>query len=178
MNVDPSKAVSNGTVASSSSSNSHRTCLANGGSPERSYNSLSNDFSFPSGGIPSLRLPVVVVLNPLYWYNFWKVFPLHFYISLFVIVYVVCSWLSLCVMLFGMFEPHVVWPWNSFYRWPATRLVWLPDVEGCMLMLMIIISIPFQIIGMLFSGDTLPFVLMYINSSCFFAWLKLRGLGT
>ncbi|XP_030457544.1 serine/threonine protein phosphatase 2A 55 kDa regulatory subunit B beta isoform isoform X5 [Syzygium oleosum] len=59
MNVDPSKAVSNGTVASSSSSNSHRTCLANGGSPERSYDSLSNDFSFPPGGIPSLRLPVV-----------------------------------------------------------------------------------------------------------------------
>ncbi|CBI35975.3 unnamed protein product, partial [Vitis vinifera] len=39
MNLDPSKAVGNG---------------------NRSYSYLSNDFSFPPGGIPSLRLPTVV----------------------------------------------------------------------------------------------------------------------
>ncbi|XP_020548324.1 serine/threonine protein phosphatase 2A 55 kDa regulatory subunit B beta isoform isoform X1 [Sesamum indicum] len=55
MNVDPSKAAGNGSVASSSVSSSSKQCLANGG-----YNCLSNDLSFPPGGIPSLRLPVVV----------------------------------------------------------------------------------------------------------------------
>ncbi|KAL2243258.1 serine/threonine protein phosphatase 2A 55 kDa regulatory subunit B beta isoform isoform X2 [Sesamum indicum] len=54
MNVDPSKAAGNGSVASSSVSSSSKQCLANGG-----YNCLSNDLSFPPGGIPSLRLPVV-----------------------------------------------------------------------------------------------------------------------
>ncbi|OMO66360.1 Protein phosphatase 2A, regulatory subunit PR55 [Corchorus olitorius] len=62
MNLDPSKAVGNGSIASSSNSTSPKRCLANGGSPDRSYNYLGNDFSFPTGGIPSLRLPVVVVL--------------------------------------------------------------------------------------------------------------------
>nr|KJB70308.1 hypothetical protein B456_011G067400 [Gossypium raimondii] len=52
MNLDPPKAVGNGCVASSSNSNSPTPCLANGGSPD-------NDFSFPPGGLPSLRLPVV-----------------------------------------------------------------------------------------------------------------------
>ncbi|XP_054780630.1 serine/threonine protein phosphatase 2A 55 kDa regulatory subunit B beta isoform-like isoform X1 [Prosopis cineraria] len=60
MNVDPSKAMGNGCVASSSNSNNPRTYLANGGSLDNSCNHLSDDFSFPSGGIPSLRLPVVV----------------------------------------------------------------------------------------------------------------------
>ncbi|RVX17084.1 Serine/threonine protein phosphatase 2A 55 kDa regulatory subunit B beta isoform [Vitis vinifera] len=59
MNLDPSKAVGNGSVASSSNSTSPKPYLANGGSPDRSYSYLSNDFSFPPGGIPSLRLPTV-----------------------------------------------------------------------------------------------------------------------
>ena len=62
MNLDPSKAVGNGSIASSSTSSSPKPCLANGGSPDRSYNHLGNDFSFPPGGLPSLCLPVVVVL--------------------------------------------------------------------------------------------------------------------
>ncbi|KAH9664837.1 serine/threonine protein phosphatase 2A 55 kDa regulatory subunit B beta isoform [Citrus sinensis] len=52
MNVDPSKAVGNGNVASSSNNVSPKPYLANGGSP-------SKEFSFPPGGIPSLRLPTV-----------------------------------------------------------------------------------------------------------------------
>ncbi|MED6193054.1 Serine/threonine protein phosphatase 2A 55 kDa regulatory subunit B beta isoform [Stylosanthes scabra] len=56
MNVDPSKALGNGSIGSSSSS---RAYLANGGAPDRSHNNLSNDLSFPPGGIPSLKLPVV-----------------------------------------------------------------------------------------------------------------------
>ncbi|KAJ9179306.1 hypothetical protein P3X46_011114 [Hevea brasiliensis] len=59
MNVDPSKAVGNGSVASSSNSNSTKSYLANGGWPEKSYGYPSNDFTFPPGGIPSLHLPVV-----------------------------------------------------------------------------------------------------------------------
>ncbi|KAF7814164.1 serine/threonine protein phosphatase 2A 55 kDa regulatory subunit B beta isoform isoform X2 [Senna tora] len=62
MNVDPLKAMGNGcvgSVASSSNSSSSRPYLANGGSADKSYSYLSNDFSFPPGGIPSLRLPVV-----------------------------------------------------------------------------------------------------------------------
>ncbi|XP_054783806.1 serine/threonine protein phosphatase 2A 55 kDa regulatory subunit B beta isoform isoform X1 [Prosopis cineraria] len=63
MNVDPSKAMANGcigSIASSSDSSSPRPYLANGGSPDKSYCYLTSDFSFPPGGIPSLRLPVVV----------------------------------------------------------------------------------------------------------------------
>lgn len=59
MNVDPSKAVGNGTVGTSSNS-STKQYVANGGYLDRSYNYLNNDFSFPPGGIPSLHLPVVV----------------------------------------------------------------------------------------------------------------------
>ncbi|KAK9025155.1 hypothetical protein V6N11_065051 [Hibiscus sabdariffa] len=55
MNLDPSKAVGNGSVSSSSNP---KPCLVNGGSFDGSYNNLSNDF-FPPGGLPSLRLPVV-----------------------------------------------------------------------------------------------------------------------
>ncbi|ESW07573.1 hypothetical protein PHAVU_010G141300 [Phaseolus vulgaris] len=58
MNVDP-KAMGNGSIASSSNSSSSRSFLANGVSPDGPFNYLSNDFSFPSGGIPSLRLPLV-----------------------------------------------------------------------------------------------------------------------
>ncbi|XP_065866543.1 serine/threonine protein phosphatase 2A 55 kDa regulatory subunit B beta isoform isoform X1 [Euphorbia lathyris] len=63
MNVDPSKAVGNGTVASSSTPSSAKPILANGGWLEKSYSCPSNDFTFPAGGISSLRLPVVVTSN-------------------------------------------------------------------------------------------------------------------
>ncbi|XP_024026859.1 serine/threonine protein phosphatase 2A 55 kDa regulatory subunit B beta isoform isoform X1 [Morus notabilis] len=59
-NLEPSKAVGNGSIASSSNSSSPKPYLANGGSPDRLSSVLSNDFSFPSEGIPSLHLPVVV----------------------------------------------------------------------------------------------------------------------
>ncbi|WJX92049.1 Serine/threonine protein phosphatase 2A 55 kDa regulatory subunit B beta isoform [Trifolium repens] len=59
MNIDPSKAMGNGSIASSSNSSSSKPHLANGGSSDKSYNYLSNDFSFPPGGLPSLRLPSV-----------------------------------------------------------------------------------------------------------------------
>ncbi|KAE8688547.1 F-box family protein [Hibiscus syriacus] len=60
MNLNPSKAVGNGSIASSSTP---KPCLANGGSPDRSYNSLGNDISFPPRGLPSLRLLVGAVLE-------------------------------------------------------------------------------------------------------------------
>ncbi|XP_051115820.1 serine/threonine protein phosphatase 2A 55 kDa regulatory subunit B beta isoform-like isoform X2 [Andrographis paniculata] len=60
INVNPSKASGNGgSTASSSVCASPRQCLDNGGCSDQPYNSLSNDFLFPPGGIPSLRLPVV-----------------------------------------------------------------------------------------------------------------------
>ncbi|KAL2539146.1 Serine/threonine protein phosphatase 2A 55 kDa regulatory subunit B beta [Abeliophyllum distichum] len=59
MNVEPSKSAGNGSIASSSVSPSPKQYLANGGCPDRSYNSLGNDVSFPPGGILSLKLPVV-----------------------------------------------------------------------------------------------------------------------
>ncbi|KAK6128028.1 hypothetical protein DH2020_038231 [Rehmannia glutinosa] len=59
INVEPSKAAGNGGIASSSVSSSPKQYLANGDCAVQSYNSLSNDLSFPPGGIPSLRLPVV-----------------------------------------------------------------------------------------------------------------------
>ncbi|KAJ6342742.1 hypothetical protein OIU78_010627 [Salix suchowensis] len=58
MNVDPSKAVGNGGVASSSNSSIGKQYLANGG--DKSHNLPSNDLSIPPGGFPSLRLPVVI----------------------------------------------------------------------------------------------------------------------
>jgi hypothetical protein len=70
MNLDPSKALGNGSVASSSNSVSPKAHLANGGYPSRLYGYLSSDFSFPPGGIPSLRLPMVVVLDPICWFSF------------------------------------------------------------------------------------------------------------
>ncbi|KAJ6715351.1 SERINE/THREONINE-PROTEIN PHOSPHATASE 2A 55 KDA REGULATORY SUBUNIT B [Salix viminalis] len=57
MNVDLSKAVGNGGVASSSNSSIGKQYLANGG--DKSHNLPSNDLSIPPGGFPSLRLPVV-----------------------------------------------------------------------------------------------------------------------
>ncbi|XP_009790606.1 serine/threonine protein phosphatase 2A 55 kDa regulatory subunit B beta isoform isoform X3 [Nicotiana tabacum] len=63
MTIDPPRAVGNGSVASSSVSSSPKQCLANGSNADRSFNCLSNDLSFPPGGISSLRLPVVVTSN-------------------------------------------------------------------------------------------------------------------
>lgn len=60
MNVEPSKSAGNVSIASSSFSPSPKQYLPNGGCQDRSYNSLSNDVSFPPGGVPSLKLPVVV----------------------------------------------------------------------------------------------------------------------
>lgn len=59
MNVDSLQTAGNGSVASSSTA-SPRASLPNGGYSERPYSYLSNDASFPPGGFPSLRLPVVV----------------------------------------------------------------------------------------------------------------------
>lgn len=63
MNIDPSKANGNGSIASSSNSCILKPHLANGGSSDKTYSYLSSDFSFPPGGLPSLRLPSVVVFN-------------------------------------------------------------------------------------------------------------------
>uniref|UniRef100_A0A2P2MMT3 Serine/threonine-protein phosphatase 2A 55 kDa regulatory subunit B n=1 Tax=Rhizophora mucronata TaxID=61149 RepID=A0A2P2MMT3_RHIMU len=63
MNVDPSKALGNCSVASSSNSGSGKPYLPNGGCLDRPPSLLGNDFEFPPGGIPSLRLPVVVTSN-------------------------------------------------------------------------------------------------------------------
>lgn len=67
INVDTSKAAGNGGIASSSVTSSSKQFLANGDSSDRAHNPLSNDLSFPPGGVPSLRLPVVVVLNSSIW---------------------------------------------------------------------------------------------------------------
>lgn len=63
MNMDPSKAAGNGSVASSSVSSSSQSYLVNGGYPDKMPSSLNSDLSFPPGGISSLRLPVVVVTH-------------------------------------------------------------------------------------------------------------------
>lgn len=59
MNVDPSKSSGNGCAASSSASTCPKPCIANGGYPDKLCSSLSDDLTFPPGGIPSLRLPVI-----------------------------------------------------------------------------------------------------------------------
>ncbi|KAK8514236.1 hypothetical protein V6N13_063137 [Hibiscus sabdariffa] len=56
MSLDPSKAVGNGGVASSSSP---KPCLANGSSFDGAHGNLSNGIFSPPGGLPSLRIPVV-----------------------------------------------------------------------------------------------------------------------
>lgn len=60
VNVDPLKTVGNGPVPDCTPTSS-KPYLANGECKERPANYLSNDPSFPSGGFPSLHLPVVVV---------------------------------------------------------------------------------------------------------------------
>lgn len=62
--MEPSKATGNGNVASSSVTSTPKPHLANGGYTDKSYTSLCNELLFPPGGIPSLRLPVVVVPLP------------------------------------------------------------------------------------------------------------------
>ncbi|XP_024979539.1 serine/threonine protein phosphatase 2A 55 kDa regulatory subunit B beta isoform-like [Cynara cardunculus var. scolymus] len=59
MNMDPSKVDGKSNVASSSVSSNTNLHVANGGYNDKSSNNLSNDFKFPPGGIPSLRLPVI-----------------------------------------------------------------------------------------------------------------------
>ncbi|WOL00404.1 serine/threonine protein phosphatase [Canna indica] len=53
------RGVRNGSNASSSTT-APRGYLPNGGCSEKVYNQLSNELSFPPGGFPSLRLPLVV----------------------------------------------------------------------------------------------------------------------
>lgn len=65
MNLDPSKAMGNGSVAGCVSTGS-KNCLPNGGCKERTTSYPSNDTLFPSGGFPSLKLPTVVVFMPTY----------------------------------------------------------------------------------------------------------------
>ncbi|XP_073287269.1 serine/threonine protein phosphatase 2A 55 kDa regulatory subunit B beta isoform-like isoform X1 [Primulina huaijiensis] len=61
MNIDSSKAAGNVSAASSSVSSTPKQYFTYGSFPDCSYNCLSDDLSFPPGGIPSLRLPVVAV---------------------------------------------------------------------------------------------------------------------
>ncbi|PWA69991.1 serine/threonine protein phosphatase 2A 55 kDa regulatory subunit B beta isoform [Artemisia annua] len=62
MSMEPSKATGNGIVATPSVTSTPKPHLTNGFT-DKSYTSLSNDLLFPPGGIPSLRLPVVVTSN-------------------------------------------------------------------------------------------------------------------
>lgn len=59
--MDASKSVENGAVGSLSASS--KPSLANGVCKERPISSPSNDNLIPSGGLPSLHLPVVVVFH-------------------------------------------------------------------------------------------------------------------
>jgi serine/threonine-protein phosphatase 2A regulatory subunit B len=63
MNLDTSQSSGNGST-SSLGTNSCKD-LPNGGCSEKLYHP-NNNMSFPPGGCASLRLPVVVVLHPLY----------------------------------------------------------------------------------------------------------------
>lgn len=67
MNMDHSQVAGNGGIAGSSASTGQEVRLPNGRCSDRPYNYPSSDFVFPPGGIPSLRLPVVVVLSLVYW---------------------------------------------------------------------------------------------------------------
>ncbi|CAA7397314.1 unnamed protein product [Spirodela intermedia] len=59
MNLNVSQGLGNGSIASSSTASS-KAFLPNGTYSESRYNYLTKDFSFPPGGFPSLRLPVVI----------------------------------------------------------------------------------------------------------------------
>lgn len=54
MNIDPSR---------EGSSSIPPQLVTNGLPADKAHGYLSNEYSFPPGGIPSLRLPVVVVLK-------------------------------------------------------------------------------------------------------------------
>ncbi|XP_047316996.1 serine/threonine protein phosphatase 2A 55 kDa regulatory subunit B beta isoform-like isoform X2 [Impatiens glandulifera] len=58
MNIDPSKTAGNGSIGSSISSGL-KPLPVNGSHPDKCFNSLTSDFTFPPGGISSLRFPVV-----------------------------------------------------------------------------------------------------------------------
>lgn len=74
MNMDHSQVAGNGGIAGSSASTGQEVRLPNGRCSDRLYNYPSSDFVFPPGGIPSLRLPVVVVLSLVYWLLFYYCF--------------------------------------------------------------------------------------------------------
>lgn len=63
MNLNGPQSIGNGSIASSSTSAIAGPHLLNGGLVERSSNYLNNELSFPPGGFPSLRLPLVGALN-------------------------------------------------------------------------------------------------------------------
>lgn len=60
--MDQSKSMGNGPFVGSTPASS-KPYLANGVCKEKPIGFPSNDTSFPSGGSPSLHLPLVVVLN-------------------------------------------------------------------------------------------------------------------
>ncbi|PWA91344.1 protein phosphatase 2A, regulatory subunit PR55 [Artemisia annua] len=59
MNMDLSKVAGNSNTGSSSVSSSTNSLLVNGGFKDKSSTNVVNEYKFPPGGIPSLRLPVV-----------------------------------------------------------------------------------------------------------------------
>lgn len=63
--MDRSKSMGNGPLVGSTPASS-KPYLANGVCKEKPIGFPSNDTSFPSGGSPSLHLPLVVVLNLIY----------------------------------------------------------------------------------------------------------------
>lgn len=77
LNLDHSHPVGNGSIVSASAS----SCLPNGGSSEKHLNYVGHDVSFPSGGISSLHLPVVVVPNPFFIYVHAYVLFFHIFLS-------------------------------------------------------------------------------------------------
>lgn len=66
MNLNTSQSVGSSTSASASTSSS-KAPLPNGGCSDK-FNCLNTDLSFPPGGYPSLRLPVVSDNQPLFTY--------------------------------------------------------------------------------------------------------------
>ncbi|KAL5769079.1 hypothetical protein ACOSP7_015636 [Xanthoceras sorbifolium] len=60
LNVYPEKVAGNGSIGSSSISAISKPCASNGGCRVRPFGCSSDDFSFPPGGISTLRLPMVV----------------------------------------------------------------------------------------------------------------------
>lgn len=73
MNMDRSQVAGNGVIAGSSVSTAPEVGLPNGRCSDRPYNYSSSDFVFPPGGVPSLRLPVVVVLTLVYWFCWFRI---------------------------------------------------------------------------------------------------------